>query len=366
MKKKIIKAAVCFIAASMLLSGCSLLPKEEDYKTSPVVVSNTEVTYKTTTVMSGDLLNTEDVSCTYQPVKSESYTFDVAGVKFDSVYVKVGDYVTKGQLLAQLDISSIEDQLEKNENSIKSSSLQLSQLKAMRELKTNQQSDLIAAAPPEKAALLGSAQTIYNSFSSQINSISDNLTVLGIKDKELEASKSSRQLYAGISGNVTAALVKTNRDSSVQGEKVVTITDTSTSMFVASTKNYALFIPGDVYDMTVEDSTYSVKVVDPADYGIEYETPESGREGKVYFEMTDAVSSEAQSGCGQITLVLSKAENTLYVESAAVIDTPNGKMVYCFDENNIMTMKPVEIGLVTDKYTEIKSGVTANEELILE
>ena len=100
MKIKKLLQIISVVMVLLMFSGCSLLPKEDEYQISPVVVDNQKISYKTAIVQTGDITKTETVNCTYKPVKTQSYSFDLTGENYDAVYVSAGQNVEKGQLLA--------------------------------------------------------------------------------------------------------------------------------------------------------------------------------------------------------------------------------------------------------------------------
>ena len=362
-KKKTTAACVGLLAALQIFGGCSLLPEEDELQHSPVIVENQVVSYKTTFVQAGDIANTTEVVCTYKPVKTEGYAFDLEGEFFDTIFVSEGQHVMEGDLLAQLDISAIEASISSNQHEIDVANLNALHLQQERDLKSEQADALRKILPAEMAGSVQTSAEVYSSYQNRINSIYNNITVLQLRKNELLQRKAERQLHAGFEGTVTAVENVTNRDLCEQGKVIVTVADTATSMFTAKTKYHENFKPGQIYDMTLGDEIYSVEVVDLEPFGV---VNEPGREGVVYFEFKDPVADFDQNSIGRINLVLEESKNTLYVLSSAIVTTSNGSIVYGFDENGVMTMIPVEVGISNDKYTEIKSGVTASQELILE
>ena len=363
MKKKTTAVCAGLLAALVLFGGCSLLPEEDEYQHSPVIVPDTVITYKTTFVQAGDIANTTEIICTDKPVKTEGYAFDLEGEFFDTYFVTEGQHVEEGELLAQLDISAIESSISANQHEIDVANLNALHLQQERDLKSQQADALQKILPAEIAGSFQTSAEVYSSYQNRINSIYNNITVLQLRKNELLAQKAERQLHANFDGNVTHLETMTNRDLCEQGKILVTVADTATSMFTAKTKYHEYFKTGQIYEMTLNDEIYSVEVADLEEYGV---VNEPGKEGLVYFELKDAVADFDQNASGRINLVLEESKNTLYVLSQAVVTTSNGNMVYGFDENGIMTLIPVEIGISDGKYTEIKSGVTASQELILE
>ena len=363
MKKKLTAVCVALLAVLQMFGGCALLPEEDEVQHSPVVVENTVVTYKTTFVMAGDIANTTELFCTYKPVKTEGYAFDLEGEFFDAVFVTEGQHVQEGDLLVQLDISAIEASIESNQHEIDVANLNALHLQQERDLKSKQADALQKILPPEMAGGVQSSAEVYASYQNRINSLYNNITVLQLRKNELLQKKAERQLRAGFEGNVSKIENVTNRDLCEQGKVVVTVADTATSMFTAKTKYHEYIKPGQTYEMVLNDETYTLEAVDPAEFEV---VNEPGKDGTVFFELKDAIADFDQNANGRIDLVLAESKNTLYVLSQAIVTTSNGSVVYGFDENGVMTMIPVETGISNDKYTEIKSGVTASQELILE
>jgi membrane fusion protein, macrolide-specific efflux system len=100
---------ICLLSLSLILSaGCSLLPKENDEEAIPVIAppkisKKPEYAVKTDTMEtfvrgSGQIMAT----------KEEELFFTLDNKRIKAVYVKPGDTVEEGQLLAELDVSDIE------------------------------------------------------------------------------------------------------------------------------------------------------------------------------------------------------------------------------------------------------------------
>lgn len=117
------------IAASLAAaSGCSLLPKEEEEEvlpaiTAPKLSAKPEYTVKTSTLEtkvrgSGRLMAT----------KEEIVYFTDDNKRIKELYVRPGDTVTAGQLLAELDVSDLESQLRQKKLQQRNEELRMIQL----------------------------------------------------------------------------------------------------------------------------------------------------------------------------------------------------------------------------------------------
>ncbi|MEV6968062.1 biotin/lipoyl-binding protein [Hamadaea sp. NPDC051192] len=66
-----------------------------------------------------------------------------------------------------------------------------------------------------------------------------------------------------------------------------------------------------------------------------------------------------------ISVVVSKVENVLYVPAAAVKSAGNLKTVTVVKDNGAQETRTVTVGVEGDSYTEIKSGLTAGEKVVI-
>ena len=91
--------AACFFGI-LVLGGCS---QPEEMVEGPVIEKETEpISYELAVVSRGTIQKTLKVKCTYTQVKDQTVSFSLSGKQISDVYVKEGDQVKKGQLLAQL------------------------------------------------------------------------------------------------------------------------------------------------------------------------------------------------------------------------------------------------------------------------
>ncbi|MCU6795668.1 efflux RND transporter periplasmic adaptor subunit [Paenibacillus sp. WQ 127069] len=105
-------AIACLAAVLVLVSGCSLLPKEDEEEKLPVITApklskKPEYIVKTDTLEtkvhgSGKLMATQE---------EDLYFTDEASRRIKSVLVKSGDKVEQGQIIAELDVTEQESQL---------------------------------------------------------------------------------------------------------------------------------------------------------------------------------------------------------------------------------------------------------------
>ncbi|WP_420852223.1 efflux RND transporter periplasmic adaptor subunit [Paenibacillus hamazuiensis] len=117
---------VCVAAALAVSSGCSVLPKEDEEETLPAInppklSKKPEYTVKTETLEtkvrgSGRLMATKE---------EELYFTDDTNKRLKEMYVKTGDKVEQGQLLAELDVTEQETQLKQRKLQLRKDELQM-------------------------------------------------------------------------------------------------------------------------------------------------------------------------------------------------------------------------------------------------
>jgi membrane fusion protein, macrolide-specific efflux system len=134
------RGAVLILSFSLLLStGCSLLPKEGVEEVLPAINApklskKPEYTAKTETLEtkvrgSGKLMAT----------KEESLFFTDTGKRVKDVYVKSGEPVKAGQLIAELDVSDLESSLRQKRLQSRSDELKMIELLRQSNDKTAEQ-----------------------------------------------------------------------------------------------------------------------------------------------------------------------------------------------------------------------------------
>ena len=113
MKKKqwqfITRLTGVMLAFSFVLSGCGSAQSEED-KLIIVEQAPKAVEYSMVETVVGDVVQTKEIECDYQQIEDMDLFFPVSERTVSKVYVKKGDSVTKGQLLAELEVGENVDE----------------------------------------------------------------------------------------------------------------------------------------------------------------------------------------------------------------------------------------------------------------
>lgn len=359
--KVILSAALSCVLAG--LTGCSMLPEEEEFRSAPVIREYHMREYTTLPVMRGDIELMASLYCKYEPVREEKLSFGVGGLYYDEVYVHKGDYVRKGELLAELKMGSLRDDIDNCKMEI--ASLELLKAQAERRLPLELERhgiylDTLGAGPHEGVQTLDEKRA---ELQRGILDIEDKLYIKRLRLAELEKERDQRQLVAGMDGTVMYIRNYKDGDTSRENETVISLSDTESSMFSADTEYYSYLHPGDVFEIVCNKVSYPVKVVTPEELDIDEPAPDDGKRTVFLKLLEPAVELEAGDR-GTLALKLDERSNVLYVETKAVSSAGGHSFVYYIDAEGLRRMQEVETGLQTQDFVEIVSGLEEGDEII--
>lgn len=350
------KILLLLLAVFLMLSGCGVFPQEQSYQSAPTIPPYTHEEWKFAYAHRGDMVLTESVICTYSPAQTETLSFSVSGLLYDEIFVAAGDSVKKGQLLAQLDISAVQQEIEQCQLALKKVELQMKALEENRALELQRQKLLNA----DEAAI----RQINDRYDLQKQALQDEEDIARMQLEECDEKIRARQLYAKIDGTVTYVRNIKPGDRSAAGERVIAIEDSVSSVFQAESKNWSKVLPGEEYVITVKNETFAVVAVSEQELGIPETPKKEGVSATVYLRLKDAALQLEEGDRGMLELVLDTRENVLMVPETAVVKAKGKTIVYYQDENGLKVYKTVEIGLTANGMTEIVSGLTEGERVI--
>ena len=337
------------------LTSCGLLPEEETFAAAPVIREYAREAFRLAAVERGDMELTKKVTCTFMPVQTESLAYEVGGIAHDGVYVAAGDHVEAGQLLASLDTSQLQAQLE-------DAALRLELARLRRD-----------AAEENRALALkrlriegGDEAQVNAAFDWERQAAEDEIYLIGLEMEECQARLAERQLRASFAGTITFVRTPREGDRSVVGEKMVTVADSTLSLFRAKTEYWDRFEPGTSYVITVNRKPCDAVVTSEAELGLPETEKTPGESADVYLRLETPDFEIKDSDYGALYLVLESRHDVLMVPETAVSTAGGQTVVYYQDEEGMKAFKPVEVGLVADRKVEIISGLTEGEIIIAE
>ncbi len=357
------KLLMIMLSGMLVLTSCGLLPEEETFRTAPVIKTYEKEEFNQTVVVRGDMELTNKITCNFVPMQTENLSFSVGGEFYDEIFVSEGDRVEKGELLAQLDLSGAEEAIENCTPQINRLEMQITALEENRALELERQKILLSDGSEE--ALNEALERTNRQFDAQKQPLEDQLTVAQIQLREAKALLSERQIRAGFDGTVTFVRSVEEEERNIAGDRVVTVADTSTSLFKAETKYWDSLKPGDEYIITANKREYEAVVVSEAELGIEETEKQEGEMEFVYLKLKKPALDLDVQTFGSFNLLRDSRKNVLMVPESAVSTSKGQSIVYYQDEAGLKAYKQVEIGLVAEGMVEIVSGLTEGERVIV-
>lgn len=358
------RVLVILLAIScLLLSACGLLPPEESIRVAPIIPESDSIVFETVAVERIDMVLRNTVNCTYASLNTEYLLFEATGLTFDRYYVELGDRVTAGQLLAELDMSDLEERLSELQLDLSLLELQIDALDEDRALALERRNILMEGSSAEE--LQQALAEVNAQFDRRSQSLKDELYLVKLQIQECEAEIPRRQLRAGIDG-IVHYLYDYSKDPT--GSKVklsaIRLVDPDKTYFTANTNLWQYLEVGQTFSLWGNLSTYSITVIPASELGLEEEERIEGQNADVYFRPDKTVADMEVGDYSTIRVVLATREDVLAIPYSALTTIGGQSMVYYVDEEGLKAYKPVETGLVADGMVEILSGLEEGESII--
>jgi len=353
-----------FIAAGLLLvlpalSSCALVPQEETLPQMPLIQQIDEVVHETTQVVRGDLALEKIFSCSYQAAEEEKLYFSQKNQAIAAVYVQAGDKVEKGQLIAELDNTSILKSIENQQYTLDSLNLQIVQQQKYIETQQERIRVLteLAKTDPAYEARVTSAQQTLESRNSQLTLLYAQLSVERSTLAELEADLKARQLYAGISGTVSYTTELGSTTVYTKNQLICTIQNLGEASFVGFFKE-GLVTAGQQLTLQAGTKEYPVEAVSVAE-------PDVNGNCSVRFALLTPDPSLKAGDSARVTMVSQFLPDVLYLPTSAVHSTSETSYVFYIDEKGLIAAKEVETGVSINGFVHIVAGLAEGESVLL-
>ena len=363
MKKKVCTLILCG-AVGIGMTGCGLLPKEEELPTAPILVEAETEEYTVATVERGDVRIVEVIRANYVPSASEKLAFRVGDEVVEKVYVQMGDVVKAGDVLAELDVSSQKDQLRQQQDRIDSLYLQLEHLYESEAMDLSQaQLEDERAAENKVEGWTSQMDAVLGQYEDQAQQIRNSIQVAELRLAELQREIEDRQIIASIDGTVTYLYEFKEGERAEEGRSVISLSDMSQAIFETYSENATMLEVGETYILTSNEVEYEVvarSAEEMLEEGVE------AKEGRIYLKMAEVDPNIEQGASGSVHLTIEESLSTLWVPESAVREVKGQHVVYCMDEQGFREMREVEVGVQNGKITEIVSGLEEDEVVILD
>ncbi len=358
---------VSALAAMLLLGGCSILPTEEEIAVKPLLNEAYLPSYETVKVQRGTVDTSIVKQVTYRPDTVESLTFGEEGVLQD-IFVKKGDSVKKGDLLAQLDCTELLDTAASYEKSMSDLALQKKQICEQRDLEVKtydlklkhnlsrqQQADQeeLSVLKIEYDALQTAKESTLKQYEQRLVVIADEMTILQLRLDEVNEKLHGRQIYAPMDGVVSYIMNVLAGDTLNTNQPLLRIEATENIVFTA---DEAVFAVGSVYEGEMQNGGFISLVAVEAEEGA---------------LLTDSLVPQQEDmgftnrASAKVTIPGEVHEDTLYIRTAALFENEHGYYVYVVDENGLAESRNVTVGLISGIRAEITDGLEEGEDVVV-
>jgi membrane fusion protein, macrolide-specific efflux system len=268
-----------------------------------------------------------------------SVTWPVTAVK-----VAVGDQVTAGQVLATADPKDVDAQIADARRAASSAAIQLKQAKTDHSNAT------------DTASRRQTQVALYNAESADAKAKSDLASLLELRKYAT--------LTAPAAGTVTAVAIAAGADA----PDGAAITMISSDLRIATS-----VVESDIAAIKIDqEATVSIAALDASLVGkvvsIDPVGSATGTNGVVSFAVDvklDAPPAGLRPGMSaDITIVAASATNVLAIPSRALSGTADAYTVRVMAADGSVSVRDVQVGLVTSSLAEIKSGLQAGERVV--
>lgn len=313
--------AVCTMASC--LSGCYFFPEEEKLLEPPVLKVE-DVTYSTYKAVKKTIINKASATGYCVSKLQQNCTFTERDGKLRAIYVKAGDTVKKGDLVAEYDVGDLQYEIR------------------TQELKVQKAENTYAASGAENDRL--QLEIEKNKLAQYQN--------------EINGSK----LYAPCDGLVSfAERIKPGKEVAAY-TVIATIIDPESIYIKASVNDEKKFSKGQDVTITIDGENYEGTVVKTP-----VEAKEQGDDDitSIYVDFKGAMPSFTKVGLvADVSYIKEQAENAVVIPKYLVKTLSGQDYVQIFKDGQ-KTEMPVELGITNATEVQVISGVSEGDEVVV-
>ena len=345
-------AAGCLAAVvAASLTGCGLIPEEEETYQVQIVREDVADSYALATVDYGDVALSKTINCAYAQLNEERYSFAIGGRKVTGLFVQEGDDVYEGQLMASLDVSDLVEENRQLKEQILEDELRIRQEQELTDFYNTRLAMDSTGLADRETYILGRQEC-----SEKIAAYESEIEYAQVQIAENEETISKADMYCTVNGTVSVIRDDMSGWTAIEGITAIIVIDTSISAFTSTDKNAIQYLSiGD--SVNVEAST---GVVYPATV-----TSLDESSGKIVFELDEPDYTISVGLRATVLLEIDEREGVLRAPRISVYGTDDMNYVYRLSDSGVREMVEVTAGLIGNNYVEIIDGLEAGESIIL-
>ena len=333
MMMKILRIAAAAALAAIALSGCGLFPEEEE-ALAPPLKEPVAVTYTTTTVERGTIVDSVTTSGTFISTSTYDLSFEKRSGYLSEINVKSGDTVTKGQLLARLDTDELESEIQKQELLVERAQIALNAAKKAED------------ATSESIRL---AEIDYQLQKIQLDEMQDEL--------------SKQYIYSPIDGVVSYINNVGIGDYIAARSTLMRVVDPTSLQIECTGDQVSDFQLGKDVIVTLDDTEYAGKVVMTS-----AESPSLALEkGEPFIrvEITDGLPEGDLLGESVSVELIKQQKDNVLILPRNVVSLYSGESYVQVLEDGVKKERVIETGIKNTASIEVVSGLEEGEVVII-
>ena len=345
-RKKLIFPAL--LLPLLFLSACFALPTEAVALPPPMLAVPVIPPIPTVAVARGNVQMTANPWATYLPAREERLHFTETDIPIQGIFVSVGDEVTAGDVIAALYMPEVEAKLDDLLRTQSDMQLRLTQVEERRNLALS-----IAATsgiPVDDTHFLESRA-----------SIRADLEILQMDIEYARRLNDTRYLRASMDGVVNRVAPFVIDMRSHPRQLVALITDHDYTAFIVAAHVAEFMHPGNYFNMTLENGTFLMQVVDPDEAGF---TSTGFNRFEAFLVFVDAPPALRPGERGQVHMLFEEVYDVLYIPASALHRIEDDRTFVYVMEDGLRTIRDVVVGLEGDDLVEIISGLREGELVI--
>lgn len=326
---------VFIILLMAVLSGCIFFPKEEEILAPPIKEPD-KITYETVEVKKGDVEKEIRVTASFVSVSQNDLYYKDRGGRLETIHVSLGDVVKKGDLIAEIETSTIENDILLQEIALKRAQISYDNAYMRYDIEGGSKTEM------ELAQLDVDANRI------KLNSLK----------KELESAK----LLASIDGKV-AFLTDTKLGEYVNAyQTIVRIADPSKLQLLYSGDKASSFELGSEVNVDFDGGHYTGEVV-MTPKSIPEDADKQLKES-VQISVNDLPPDVSIGKSATVRLTLEKRSDVIIIPKQVVNNFGSRKFVNVL-KDNIREERDIEVGIENNIEVEVIKGLEPGELIIV-
>ena len=358
----------------VLTSSCSLLLPEEQEPLPPPLAEPPEPNYSFYTVKRDDMISQINEGGVFVPVSEIPLNFGNNSGRLAELNVKMGDRVTKGQVLAKLDVGDLEHSLEEKKINLKKQELNYDKIMI-------DYNELLASIKEAKDQLAkakdqGSKENTEK-WSQQLESLEKQkekkdidieIFKLGLSQQETDLERTKErlekaQLISPIDGIIGFEQGFSMGDWVDTHTTVYTVVDPSDLYLRLNSASVTGLHLGMKADVIVGDQVYSGEVVMTPSSSNE-ETRDQRLRNAIILSVEGLPNTVMPGDRASIRVVLEERNNVVVLPRAGLRTYGSRNYVLVRDGDTNREID-IEIGMETPTYIEVISGIDEGDTIIL-